>query len=97
MQEDELAQILANMGNYAQPLSPLNFHTEEGPQEHSVHDKSASEEFCEEEEEEENHSTHDESIPREKSDEDKEEEQSIPSQTKLEEFHEGEGVEEEVT
>jgi len=31
LQEDELAQILANMGKYVQPHSPLNPHTEEGP------------------------------------------------------------------
>ena len=42
LQEDELAQILANMGEYCQPLSPLNLHTEEGSQEHSAHDKNTS-------------------------------------------------------
>jgi len=94
LQEDELDQILANMGKYAQPLSPLKLHIEEEPKEHSAHGKNASKELCDEEEEGENHSVHYESISREKSDEDKEEEQSVPSQTTLEEFHGGEGVEE---
>ena len=53
--------------------------------------------MCNKEEKEENHSVHDESISGEKSDEDTEEEQSVPSQTTPEEFHGGEGVEEEVT
>lgn len=63
MQEDELAQILANMGEYAQAHSPLDPHIEEGPQEHFVHNKSASKELCDEYKGEEDHSTHDESIP----------------------------------
>lgn len=97
MQEDELAQILSNMGEYSQPLSLLDLHIEEEPKEHSTHDKNPSEELCDEEEEEENHFVHDESISGEKSDEDTEEEQSVPSQTTPEEFHGGEGVEKEVT
>ena len=36
LQEDELAQILANMGEYAQPLSPLGLHIEEESKEHSA-------------------------------------------------------------
>lgn len=84
LQEDELAQILANMGEYTQPISPLNLHTDEELQEHSVHDKSASEELCDEEEEEENQSGHDGRVSEEKNDEDEEEEQFVPSQNTLE-------------
>ena len=91
-----MAQIMANMGEYAQPLIPLNLHIEEELKEHSAHQKYASKELCDEEEEEENHSVHDESISREKSDEDTEEEQFVPSQISPEEFH-GEGVEKDVT
>ena len=85
------------MGEYTQPLSPLNLHTQEEPQEHSVHDKSASKELCDEEEEEENHSSHDESASGEKNDEDEEEEQFFPSQNTPEEVYEEERGEEEVT
>ena len=97
LQEDELAQILANMGKYAQPLSPLGLHIEEEPKEHSAHEKNAPKELLDEEEKEENHSVHDESMTREKSDEDTEEEQSVPSQMAPEELHGEEGVENEVT
>lgn len=45
LREDELAQIMANMGEYAQPLSPLNHHTDEGLKKHSAHDKNTSEEM----------------------------------------------------
>jgi len=45
LQEDELAQSLTNLGEYAQIHSPLNPHIEEGSQEHSIHDKSASKEL----------------------------------------------------
>jgi len=51
LQEEKLAQILANMSEYVQPHSPLNPDTKEGPQEHSAHDKSASREMGDEEEE----------------------------------------------
>ena len=81
MQEDELAQILANIGEYAQPLSPLGLHIEEEPKEHSAQDKNAPEKLHNEEEKEENHSIHDVSMTGEKSDEDIEEEQSTPGQT----------------
>lgn len=85
------------MGEYTQPLSPLNLHTEEEPQEHSIRDKCAFEELCDEEEEEENHSSHDESASGEKNDEDEEEEQFVPSQNTPEEVYEEERGEEEVT
>lgn len=94
LQEDELAQILANMAEYVQSHSPLKPHTEEGPQELSAHDKSASEELCDEEEEEEDHSAHDKSVSWEKSDENEEEEKSVPSQKTLEELHDEEEIEE---
>ena len=70
LQEDELAQILANMGKYAQPLSPLGLHTEEEPEEQSAQNKNTPEELSDEEEKEENHSIHDVSMTGEKSDED---------------------------
>lgn len=72
------------MGEYVQPYSPLNPHTEEVSQEHFVHDESASEELCDEEEGEEDHSVHDESVSRKESDENEEEEQFVPSQNTLE-------------
>ena len=92
-----MAQILANIGEYVQPHSPLNPHTKEGLQEHSADDKSASEEMCDEEEEEEDHSAHDKTVSGEKSDEDEEEEQSVPSENTWEELHDEEEVEEEAT
>lgn len=97
LQEDELAQMMANMGEYFQPYSPLNPHTKEEPQEHSTHDKSASEEMCDEGEEEEDNFAHDKSVSGEKSDEDEEEEQFVPSQNTLEELHDEEELEEEAT
>lgn len=97
MQEYELAQILANMGEYVQPHSPLNPHTEEELQEHSAHGKSAFDELCDEEEEEEDHSAHDENVYGEKSEKDKEQEKPVPSQNTSEEFHNEEEVEEEAT
>lgn len=95
LQEDELAQSLANMGEYVQPHSSLNPHNEEGPHQHSAHDKIASEEMCDEEEEEEDHSTHDKSVSGEKSDEEEEEEKKFPTQNTPKELHDGEEVEEE--
>lgn len=92
-----MAQILANMGEYAQPLSLLGLHIEEEPKEHSTQDKNVPEELRDEEEKEVNHSLHDEIMKGEKSDEDTEEEQSVPSQIALEEFHGEEGVEKKVT
>ena len=65
-----MAQIQANMGKYAQPLSPLDLRIEEEPKKHSAQDKNSSEELCDEEEEEENHSIHDQSISGEESYED---------------------------
>lgn len=51
MEEDELAQILANMSEYIQPQSPLNLNTKvEQSQEHSAHNKNTSEEINNEEE-----------------------------------------------
>jgi len=85
------------MGEYVQPHSPLNPHTEEGLQEHSDNDKSAYEEMCDKEEEQEDHSTHDKSVSREKSVEEEEEEEYVPSQNTLEELHDEEEVEEEAT
>lgn len=41
LQEDELAKILANMGEYTQPLSLPELHVEEEPKEHSAQDKNA--------------------------------------------------------
>jgi len=95
LQGDELAQILANMGKYPQPLNPLGLHIEKEPKENSAQDKNAPGELCDEEEEEENHLVHDESMTGEKSD--TEEEQSVPNQTTPEEFQGEEGVEKEVT
>ena len=90
------------MGEYVQPHSPLNLDTEEGPEEHSAHDKSASEEMCDEEEEEEQsqeHSAHDKSVFGEMGDGEEEaeksQEDSVPSQNTLEEIHDEEEVEEE--
>ena len=51
LQEDEMVQILANMGKYAQPLSLLGLHSEEEPKEHFAQDKNTPEELCNEEEE----------------------------------------------
>lgn len=96
-QEDELAKILANIGEYAQPLSPLGLQIEEEPKEHSAQDKNAPEELHDEEENEENHYVHDVSMRGEENDEDIEGEQFSPSQTTPEELHEEEGVDKEVT
>lgn len=97
LQEDELAKILANMGEYGQPLSPLGLQIEEEPKEHSGQDKNASEELCDEEENEENRSVHDVSMKSEENDEDIKGEQSAPNQTTPEELHEEEGVDKQVT
>lgn len=97
LQEDELAKILTNMGEYGQPPSSLGLKTQEESKEHSAQDKSALEELCDKEENEENHYVHDESMKREGNDEDIEGEQFSPNQTTLEELHEEEGVEREVT
>lgn len=97
LQEDELAKILANMGKYGQPLSPLGLQIEEEPKEHSAQDKNAPEELHDEEENEENHYVHEESMTAQENDEDIEREQSTSSQTTPEELHEEEGVDKEVT
>ena len=73
--------------------SPLNPHIEERSQDHSIHDKSASEELCDEDKGEEDHSAHDESVSGKENDAG-EKEQSVPSQNTPEEFHDEE-VEEE--
>ena len=70
LQEDESA----NMGEYAQPLSPLNLRTEEGPKEQSAHDKNTSEELCNEKEGLKEHSIHDKSASEELCDEKEEDE-----------------------
>jgi len=94
LQEEKLAKILANMGKYGQPLSPLGLHIEEEPKGHSSQDKNEPEELCDGEENEENNSA---SMTGEENDEDIEGEKSAPSQTTLEELHEEEGVDKEVT
>lgn len=83
------------MGEYGQPLSPLDLHAEEEPKEHSVQDKKALEELHDEELEKENQHVHDENMTRERSD--AEQEQSIPNQTTPEEILEEGEVEKEVT
>lgn len=51
LQEDELAQILANMCEYMQPQSPLNLNIEaEKSKEHYIHNKDTYEEMHDEEE-----------------------------------------------
>jgi len=57
------------MGEYVQAHSPLNPHTEEGPQEHYVHDKSALEELCDKEEGLQEHFPDDKSASEELCDE----------------------------
>ena len=76
-----MAPILANMGEYAQPVSLLGLHIEEEPKEHSAQDKNAPKELHDKEVEEENHLVHDESMTGEKSDEDAEEEKYVSSQS----------------
>jgi len=102
LQEDELAHILANMGEYIQPHNPLNPDIEAGPsQEHSSHNKSASEEMNDEEEEKrqsQEHFSHSKSASREMSDEEEEEGQFqghfAHSRSASEEMHNEEEVEE---
>lgn len=73
--EDELANILANMGEYGQPLSPSNLQVEEETQE-----KDALKEVHTEEAEVEISSVHDEKVT-----ENIEQEQPVPSQKAPEE------------
>lgn len=68
LQEDELAQILANMGEHAQPLSPLGLQIEEEVKEHSSQDKNAPDELRDKEENEENHFVDDVSMRGEEND-----------------------------
>ena len=68
--EDELAKVLANMGEYGQPLSPSDLHAGEKPQE-----KDAPEESHAKEAEVENLSIHDEKMS-----ENTEQEQPVPNQ-----------------
>lgn len=79
LQEDKLAQILVNMGEYAQPLSPLGLHIEEEPKQQLAQEKTAPEELRDEEEKEEDQSVHDVSMTWEKSDEYGETKPSTPS------------------
>jgi len=95
LRKDELAKILANMGEYAQRLSPPDLHVEEEPKEHFAQDKNAPEELHDEEVEKESQPVHDESMTGEKSG--IEEEQLVPSQTTPEEILEEEEAEKEVT
>ena len=67
--EDELAQVLANMGEYGQSSSPSDLHAKEEPQ-----DENAPEESHAKEEEEENLPVHDENMTG-----DAKQEQSTPS------------------
>jgi len=68
--EDELAKVLANMGEYGQPSSPLDLHAEEKPQEENAPEESHAKEA-----EEENLLVHDEKMIG-----DAEEEQFVPNQ-----------------
>jgi len=45
LRKDELAKILAIMGEYGQPSSPPDLHVEEEPKEHSAQDRNAPEEL----------------------------------------------------
>ena len=67
--ENELAKVLANMGEYGQPSSPSNLHAEEKPQEENAPEESHAKEA-----EEENLLVHDENMI-----EDAKQEQYIPS------------------
>lgn len=87
MGKDELAKVLANMGEYGQPSSLSNLHAEEKPQE-----KNAPEESHAKEVEEENLPVHDEKITR-----DAEQEQSVTNQRTPEEIPEEIRAEKEVT
>ena len=87
MGEDELAEVLANMGENGQPSSPSDFHDEKKPQE-----ENAPEEPHAKEAEEENLPVHDKETIR-----DIEQEQSVPNQKTPEEIPEEAGAEREVT
>ena len=80
LREDELAKVLANMGEYDQSSSPSNLHVEEEPKEHSAQEGNAPEKSHAEELEEESQPVHDENMTG-----DAEQEQSVPSQTTPEE------------
>ena len=82
--EDELAEILANMGEYGQPSSPSDLHDK--PQEENAPEKPHAKEV-----EEENLPVHDKETIG-----DTEQEQSIPNQKTPEEILEEAGAEKEV-
>ena len=82
--EDELAEVLANMGEYGQPSNPLDLHDK--PQEENAPEKPHAKEA-----EEENMPIHDKETIR-----DTEQEQSVPNQKTPEEFLEEAGEEKEV-
>ena len=84
--EDELAKVLANMGEYGQSSSPSDLHDEEEPKEHFAQEGNAPEESHAEEVEEESQHVHDENMTG-----DAELEQSVPSQTTPEETLEAGG------
>jgi len=91
LREDELAKVLANMGECGQSSSPSNLHAEEEPKEHSAHEGNAPEESHAKDVEEESQPVHDENMRG-----DAEQEQSVPSQMTREETTEA-GGEKEVT
>ena len=95
LREDELAKILANMGEYGLPSSPLDLHAEEEPKEHSAQDRNAPEDLHAKEVEEESQPVHDENVIGERSD--AEQEQFVPSQTTPEAIPEEGEAEKEVT
>ena len=85
--EDELAKVLANMGEYGQSSSPSDLHAEEEPQVENAPEESHAKEA-----EEENLPVHDENMIG-----DAEQEQSIPSQQTPEEISEETGAEKDVS